>query len=223
MRMADKSPIQKLQEAVAETVTGVMADPKGSAARAAGQVRGVVSLGLTVAGQVASQVADKLTVGPPAEAKEYAPRPPLRVAEPLEPDTGPDTGPDAGPSDDHAEPEVAATPTDVARVVAKKAPPPKKAAPSTPSDKLPPRREPADEAPAKKTAAKKAPAKKAPTKKAPAKKATAKETPAKKTPAKKAPAKKAAPADEPLLDPATTKTVAAEARIGAQASEPDKG
>ena len=192
--MARKNPIQKLQDAVVGTVGGVVADPKGSAGKAAGQVRGLLSLGLTVAGQVAGQVADRLSGGDEPSPPPYGSgRPDLRVAEPTEL---------AEPTADDG-PEVAAKPTDVARAVAKKAPPAKRAAPSTPSDKLPPRKE-----PAKRTAAKKAPAKKAPVKKAPAKKAPA--------PAPQGEA-------EPLLDPALTKAVASEAETGARAADPDKG
>jgi hypothetical protein len=84
-------------------------------------------------------------------------------------------------------------------------------------------------------------AKKAPTKKAPAKKAPARRAPAKKasvttidaaadaadveaTPADVAEViARKEPADEPLIDPAVTKTVASEAATGARAADPDKG
>ncbi len=172
--MRDKSPIQKLQDAVVEGVSEVVADPRAAAGKAVQQVRGVVSVGLTVAGQVAGEVAKRLSGAdePTAPARPAQPRPHLQVAdEPVD------------PADEAGTTAPARTPNDVARVVGKKAPPPKKAAPSTPSDKLP----------LKKAPAKKAAAKKAATQKAPARKAPAKKAPAKKAPAKKAPAKKVAP------------------------------
>ncbi len=76
----------------------------------------------------------------------------------------------------------------------------------------------AKKAPAKKTSAKKAPAKKAPAKKSAAKKAPAKKSAAEKAPAKTAPLSNT----EPLLDPALTKAVKAEAETGAKASDVDK-
>lgn len=146
--MADKSPLEKVQEVVTEAVRGAVADPAGTAGKAAGQVRGVLSLGFMVAGQAAQTVADRLlrTPTPPPSA----PKPPVV---------------------DRGQP----TPADVARVVemkpaaAKKAPAkkaPAKKAPAkkagTPSGKLPIKKAPTKKAPAKKAPAKKAPAKKAP-------------------------------------------------------------
>lgn len=223
--MPSKSPLQKLQDAVAETVQGVVSDPAGATAKAAEQVRGAISIGLTIAGQVATQVAEKLTGGTETEEPSAPAR--LRVAE--DPDRG-----------------VTATPADVARVAPAKKAPPKKA----PAKKAPARKAtPSGKLPAKKAPAKKAPAKKAPAKKAPAKKAAAKKAPAKKAPAKKSAPTAAArpltaaevvedaatstpletitstdvPGTEPLIDPATTKSVASEAETLARAADPDKG
>lgn len=221
MRMAGKSPIQKLQEAVVDAVSGVVADPKGSVGKAAGQVRGVVSLGLTVAGHVAGHVADRLAGGHQAPPPYAGGRPDLRVAEPST---------SAAEAD-----EPVVTPSDVARVVAKKAPPRKRAAaPSTPSDKLPPRKAPAKKAPAKKAPAKKAPAKKAAAKKTQPTAAEVLEDTSVTTPVGTTGADVATNPSttdtglqqvgtEPLMDPATTKAVASEARIGARAADPDKG
>ena len=230
--MSSKSPLQKIQETVVETVNHVVADPGATAAKAVEQIRGLVSLGLTVAGQVAGEVAERLT-GDRHEPAPSAP-PKLRVAEEPEGDTTP-------------------TPADVARAVkkapakkapakkapAKKAPAPESAetsTPSTPSAKLPAKKAPAKKAPAKKTAAKKAPAKKTAAKKA-APPRTAAEvledtsvtTPVGTTGADVATNPSTAetdlqqPGTEPLLDPATTKAVASEAQIGARAADPDKG
>ncbi|GAA4716562.1 hypothetical protein [Nocardioides conyzicola] len=141
--MADKSPIEKVQEAVTDVVRGAVADPVGTAGKAAGQVRGAVSLGFTVFGQVAQTVADRLlrTPTPPPSA----PKPPVV---------------------DRGQP----TPADVARVVemkpaaAKKAPAKKAPAKKAPAKKTTP----SGQLPVKKAPAKKAPAKKAPAKKSPA-------------------------------------------------------
>jgi DNA-binding protein HU-beta len=144
----EKSPLEKIQDAVNEAV----ADPEGTARKAAAQVRGALSLGFMVVGQVAQTVADRLMHSPtPTPTPPSAPKPPVV---------------------DRERP----TPADVAKVVelkpaaAKKAPakkaPAKKSA--TPSGKLPVKKAPAKAAPAKKAPAKKAPAKKAPAKKSPA-------------------------------------------------------
>ena len=190
--MTEKSPLQKIQETVVETVRGVVSDPAGAAAKAAEQARGVLALGRMVAEQVTKAATDK--VAGLAGARPEPPRP-----RPVE-------TPAAAP-EQHAE----VTPIDVARVVAKKAPPPRKApakkAPpakaaakkTTPSGRLPAKKTapaatgaqpPAAKTPAKATAAKKAPAKKTPAQESPAKKAAVKKAPVKKTAVKKAPAKR---------------------------------
>src|SRR6478609_6284137 len=130
--MPEKSPIEKIQDAVADVVRGVVTDPEGSARKAADQVRGVLSLGFMVVGQVAQTIAERLMQSP--EPPPSAPKPPVV---------------------DREQP----TPADVARVVemkppAKKAPakkaPAKKAGSATPSGKLPAKKAPAKKAPAKK-------------------------------------------------------------------------
>lgn len=138
--MTDKSPIEKIHDAITGKVHGAVADPSGTAAKAAEQARGVLALGFMAVGQVAQTIADRLMrPPPPPAAPPSAPRAPVTPA--------------------HDQP----TPADVARVVEMKPTPkprPKpaaKTAPATPSGKLPPRK-----APAKKTSAKKAPAKKPP-------------------------------------------------------------
>ena len=152
--------MQKIQDSVVDTVKGVVNDPAGAAAKAAGQAKGALALGKMMAGQVTKTAADKiagvsgLRSEPPVPPREEIPE--RHAAEPVE----------------HAG-EV--TPNDVARVVAKKAPPAKKA----PAKKAPPK---------KTTPSAKLPAKKAPAKKAPAKKAP---------PPKKAPAAEAAPTEAP--------------------------
>lgn len=169
--MPDKSPLQKIQDTVVDTVKGVVKDPAGAAGKAAEQAKGALALGKMVAGQVTKVAADKIA----GASKAPTPRPQF---EPVEKTA-----------------EV--TPIDVAKVVAKKSPPPTKKAPAK---KAPPAKKatPSAKLPAKKAPAKKAPSKKAPSKKAavtaPAKKAPVKKAPAKKAPVKKAPAKKAPPA-----------------------------
>src|SRR5262245_38559078 len=129
--MAEKSSLQKIQDTVVDTVKGVVNDPAGAASKAAEQAKGAFALGKMVAGQVTKTAADKF-----AEVSGLRPPP----VPPREPDP---------------EPEPAAvTPIDVARVAAKKAPPPRKA----PVKKAPP--------PKKSTPSAKLPAKKAPAKKA---------------------------------------------------------
>jgi hypothetical protein len=148
--MTDKSPLEKLQDAVTDVVRTAKDDPAAAAGKAAEQVRGVLALGFMVVGQVAQTVADRLLQAP-------EPRPPSAPKPPIVEREQP-------------------TPADVARVVelkppakqapAKKAPakkaPVKKAGSATPSGKLPVKKAPAKKAPAKKTPAKKAPAKKSP-------------------------------------------------------------
>lgn len=144
--MAQKSPLQKIQDTVVGTVKGVVKDPVGAAGKAAEQAKGAFALGKMVAGQVTKTAAGKVSgtstrPAPPAPASVPAP-----VAKPA---PKPAPKPAAKPAE--------VTPIDVARVAAKKAPakkaPAKKAtakkAPAkkaSPSGKLPPRK-----APAKKT------------------------------------------------------------------------
>ncbi|MFC7494117.1 MULTISPECIES: hypothetical protein [unclassified Nocardioides] len=223
--MPEKSPFEKLQETVAGVVRGVAADPASAAGKAAGQVRGLVSLGLTVVGQVAQTVAERLS-------HDAAP-PPSAPSRPVAPSGRPE----------------APTPADVAKVVEMKPKPPAKKAPpkkapakkATPSAKLPAKKA-AEKAaekkapPVKKTAAKKAPAKKAPAKEAPATKTAAEvvEDTSVTTPVGTTGADVATnpnttdtdlqqPGTAPLMDPATTKAVASEARTGARAADPEKG
>ena len=138
--MADKSPLEKVQEVVTEVVRGAVADPVGTAGKAAGQVRGVLSLGFMVVGQTAQTVADRL-LHTPTPPPPSAPRPPVV---------------------DRAQP----TPADVARVVEMKPAAAKKA----PAKKAPAKKAPAKKnaTPSGRLPVKKAPAKKAPAKKAPA-------------------------------------------------------
>jgi hypothetical protein len=137
--MAEKSPLEKVQEVVTEAVRGAVADPVGTAGKAVGQVRGVLSLGFMVVGQTAHTVADRLLHTPTPTPS--APKPPVV---------------------DRGQP----TPADVARVVemkpaaAKKAPARKAPAKKAPAKKT---ATPSGRLPAKKAPAKKAPAKKAPT------------------------------------------------------------
>ncbi|GAA4364503.1 hypothetical protein [Nocardioides caricicola] len=142
--MAQKSPLQKIQDTVVGTVKGVIKDPAGAAGKAAEQAKGALAVGKMVAGSVAKTASDKVT-----GASNRRPVPPVTQAPP--------------PVERTAE----VTPIDVARVVAKKAP-----AKKAPPKKAPAKKAPAKKAttPSAKLPAKKAPAKKAPAKKAPAKK-----------------------------------------------------
>src|SRR6188472_3224784 len=112
--MSEKSPLEKFQDAVAEVIRGVAADPVGAAGKAAQQARGILSLGLMVVGQVSQTLADKL---------QQAPTPPPSAPKP--------------PIVDRDQP----TPADVARVVelktAKKAPAKKAPAKKAPAKKAP--------------------------------------------------------------------------------------
>ena len=194
--MGQKSALGKLQETVVGTVRGVAKDPIGTA-------KGTVALGRAVAGQVAGQVTrtirNRMGGGPPRPE-------PVRPVEP--------------------EKQAEVTPADVARVSkqptataapTRKATPTKKApaARSTPSGKLP---------------AKKAPAKKAPAKEAAKSAAEVVEDTSVTTPVGTTGADVATnpdttdtdlqqPGTEPLMDPATTKEVAAEAETGARGAE----
>jgi hypothetical protein len=137
--MPEKSPIEKVQDAVADVVRGVVADPEGSARKAADQVRGVLSLGFMVVGQAAQTIAGRLMQAP--ETPPSAPKPPIVERE-------------------------QPTPADVARVVEMKPPPKKAPAKKAPAKKAPAKKAgsatPSGKLPAKKPPAKKAPAKKAP-------------------------------------------------------------
>src|SRR3954451_20776986 len=114
--MADKTPLDKVQDAL----RSAMADPSGAAVKAAEQARGVVALGFLVVGQAAQSVGERL----------------MRPPEP--PPSAP--GPVITPR------EQQPTPADVAKVAkkapakkapAKKAPAKKAPAKATPSAKLP--------------------------------------------------------------------------------------
>ncbi len=123
--MPEKSPIEKIQDAVADALRGAVADPEGTARKAVDQARGVLSLGFMVVGQVAQTISERLMQSP------GQPTPPPSAPKP--------------PIVDREQP----TPTDVARVVelkpaAKKAPAKK----ASPSGKLPVKKAPAKKAPA---------------------------------------------------------------------------
>jgi hypothetical protein len=126
--MPSKSALEKLQETIVGTARAVAKDPVGTA-------KGTFALGKAVAEQVAGQVSRTIRdrVGGGSQPAPSAPGPVLK-AEPT------------------PEKPVEVTPADVARVVekkpaAKKAPPkkaPPKKAPakkSTPSAKLPPKKQ----------------------------------------------------------------------------------
>ena len=218
--MASRSAIQKLQDVVVGTVKGAVKDPVGTAGKAVRQAKG----GLAVGRAFVDQVSRTATHRPGGGA------------------TGARTPEAATTPTPASEPE--GTPSDVARVVQKKATAKKATAKTTA---------------AKKTATKKStPSAKLPAKKAPAKKSAPTKTAAKKTAAKKSPARKTAaevvedsaqevrtpvgttaadsavnpdtadtslqqPGTEPLMDPATTKAVASEAETGSRAADPEKG
>jgi hypothetical protein len=137
--MPEKSPIEKIQDAVADAVRGAVADPEGTVRKGADQVRGVLSLGFMVVGQVAQTIADRLMQSP---------------SHPTPPPSAP-----KAPIVDREQP----SPADVARVVELKP-----AAKKAPAKKAPAKKAPAKKAsPSGKLPVKKAPAKKAPAKKAP--------------------------------------------------------
>jgi hypothetical protein len=132
--MPEKSPIEKIQDAVADVLRGAVADPEGTARKAVDQARGVLSLGFMVVGQVAQTISERLMQSP---------------SQPTPPPSAP-----KAPIVDRDQP----TPADVARVVelkpaAKKAPAKKAPAKKSPSGKLPVKK-----APAKKPPTKQAPA-----------------------------------------------------------------
>ena|SRR6478752_9903093 len=138
--MPEKSPVEKIQDAVADLVRGAVADPEGTARKAVDQARGVLSLGFMVVGQVAQTISERLMHGP------SQPTPPPSAPKP--------------PIVDREQP----TPADVARVVELKP-----AAKKAPAKKAPAKKAPAKKAPAKKASPSgKLPAKKAPAKKPPA-------------------------------------------------------
>ena len=187
--MATKSPLHKLQDTVVGTVKAAFADPVGTAGKAVEQARGTVSLGRSVAGQVGKSAVGAVTSRLGHHGTVPAPRqeeaattlrsvPPVKKAPPKKTPTkapvtdvatplvkeqaarpAADNAIDAAADPTHVE----ATPADVAKTVAKRAPakkatrkaPAKKAAASTapatkstPSAKLPPRKPAADPAPA---------------------------------------------------------------------------
>jgi hypothetical protein len=114
--MPEKSPIEKLQDAVAEMVRGAVADPVGTAGKAAEQARGILALGFMVVGQTAQTLADRLL---------QTPTPPPSAPGP--------------PTVDRAQ----ATPADVAQVVEMKSPPKKAPAKKAPAKKAPAKKPPA--------------------------------------------------------------------------------
>lgn len=204
--MASKSPLQKLQDAVVDTVKGAVADPVGTAGKAVQQARGTIALGRSVAGQVSKGAAGAVTSrlhghrsGAPAAPAAGSTAAPERPAAPAP------TAP-AAKATPKATPRKTPTPTkapvtDLAAAVVKKQAahqPPKKAAPAPVSsidaaaDPAHVEATPADLAKkvttARKTTtrppAKKAPAKKAATTKAAAVKASG-STPSDRLPARK--------------------------------------
>ena len=133
--MPEKSPIEKIQDAVTDVLRGAVADPEGTARKAVDQARGVLSLGFMVVGQVAQTIADRLMQSP------SQPPPPPAAPKP--------------PVVDREQP----TPADVARVVELKP----AAAKTAPAKKAPAKKaSPGGKLPVKKAPAKKAPEKKAP-------------------------------------------------------------
>jgi hypothetical protein len=227
--MARKSTFEKLQETVVDTVRGAAKDPVGTVR---GTARGTLALGRMAAGEVVGRVTrivrdrvggTPLTTPAPDQPREPAPAP--------EPAT---------------EPPV--TPADVARVVekkparkapAKKAPAKKTPAKSTPSGRLPAKKAaaktPAAKTPAAKKAAAKTPTQETPTQETPTKSAaevvedTSVPTPVGTTGADVATNPDTTdtdlqqPGTAPLMDPAITKQVAAEAETGARGADPGKG
>jgi hypothetical protein len=160
--MAPKNPLSKPLNKLKDTALGAISDPKGTADKVVEQAKGAASLGKMVAEGVAEEVVSR-TRGRRGSDAPKAETPPAEPAGPPVKKHG-DTVTDideAAPSP--GEPEVDAddtaaaqnaTPADVAKKVAKKAPA-KKATKKAPAKKA------AKKAPAKK-AAKKAPAKTAP-------------------------------------------------------------
>lgn len=197
--MASKSPLQKLQDAVVETVKGAITHPRDTAAKAGEQAKGTISLGRAVAGQVtktaAGVVASRLP-GHRAPAGGSTRTPAVEV-----PRSRAEATPEATTeATAGAEQPIPTKPpvTDVATALvkqqaAKRPAPTPTPAPVSPidaaADSAHVEATPADlakRATTARKAAKKAPAKTAATKRAPAKKVTAKKPAAKKAAAKKA-------------------------------------
>ena len=208
-----KNPLTAPLGKIKDTAIDAIKDPRGTAEKVVDQARGTVSLGRSLAGGVAGQVASRVPGrrGTSEPAKDRA-TPTVKAVPSEEP----------RPHGDPLQPSSAtkkATPAK--KTPAKKSP--AKAAPAAakaPAEKTPAKKTPAKRTPAKtveatpadvaKKVAEKAPAKKAPA----AKSAPAKKTPAKKTPAKKAPAKKADPtADRPSAQQRAKKTVTPAKRV----------
>lgn len=200
--MASKSPLQKLQDAVVDTVKGAVADPVGTAERAVQQARGTISLGKSVAGQVSKGAAGAVTSrlhGHRAGAPS-APAAPAVVSTPApeRPATRATTAPAAKAAPKAATPRKMPTPTkapvvDLATEVVKKQAanqPPKKAAPA-PVSSIDAAADPAHVAATPADLAKKVTTAKKATTKPAAKKAPAKKAPAAKASATKASAPKA--------------------------------
>lgn len=148
--MPEKSPFEKIQEVVTETVRGIAADPAGAATKAAEQVRGAVSLGLTMAGQAAQSIAERLNQAaapppPPSAPVRPTPPPPAPKAAP-DSETRPDAGVE-GTAEMRPKPRPPAKKTapPAKKAAAKKTPTKKAAKPAkktTPSAKLPPKKTP---------------------------------------------------------------------------------
>ena len=219
--MARKSTFEKLQETVVDTVRGVAQDPVGTAK---GTARGSIALGRLAAGEVLGRVSRIV-------------RDRIGGAQPPAPAPAPDARREA-----ESATEQPVTPADVARVVEKKTPAKKAPAKKAPAKKSAAKKAPAKKAPAKSTPSGRLPAKKAATK-APTKAPTAEsstksaadvvEDTSVPTPVGTTGADVGTnpdttetdlqqPGTAPLMDPATTKQVAAEADIGARGAEPEK-
>ncbi|MGY2703484.1 hypothetical protein [Nocardioides sp. HB32] len=195
--MANKSPINKLQDTVVGTVKAVMTHPVGTAGKAVGQARGAVLLGRTVAEQVGKTavgaVAGRLGHGgtqqdtqhatqqAPAPVRSVTPTPPVKKAPPAK--KADRTTP--------TRPPVTDVVTDLVKEQAAHQPVPAATAEPVTSIDATADVEHVDATPA--DVAKKV-ARKAPATRAPAKKTAAKKTPGRKTtPSAKLPTRKAAP------------------------------
>jgi len=247
--VASKSPLQKLQDVVIGTVKGVVSDPVGTAGKAGKAAKGTFALGRMVAGQVTHKAAEVAThragrgagvAAATATGVVPAPRTEARR------ETVTTPTPTLAAEQSGAGRAAEVSPTDVARVVAKKSPAEKAAAreaatkkaaatkaakkaaaaraASAPGAKLPVSRTATEKsvstAAPEKPAATKAPATKAPAKKTTAKKTTAKKTTAKKTTAKKADARPRSAAE--VLDDSATEVTTPAGTTGADvATNPD--
>ncbi len=126
--MARKSPLDRLKDAAA----GTLKDPLGTATKAFGHVRGTVAVGRTLAAHTVSAVVARMPghgstapapAVPPAPARKPERRP--AVASPSVPE------PEAVVTEIDRAAEVDATPADLAKLMAKKAPAARKPATST--------------------------------------------------------------------------------------------